>query len=66
MTTQIEDEGNKTFDDVNRNNVSRDDVNRVNTVHRAEGLNYFTRNNYNIICYFIVIKKELINKLNLK
>ena len=32
MTTQTEVRGNKKFDDINRNNINRDDVNRGITV----------------------------------
>lgn len=38
MATQIEVERNKIFDDANRNNVNRDDVNRGITVPQIPGI----------------------------
>ena len=42
---QIEIEGNKIFDDVNRNNVNRDNVNRGNTVADIFGFIVYALNN---------------------
>ena len=55
MTTQIEVKGNKHFDEVNRNNVNRSDVNRRTTVIILNPNNNNNRNVCSALSMFMLL-----------